>query len=103
MRKEFEEFLKTLNWETTLEEIGKVCQTDEELACVLAAMEGRTIRRKTTFLSAPLRRKALLAFQDTPTKEITAVEIQKRLFVGYGQAVVVRTWLVKQRDKNNGY
>ena len=99
MRKELSKFIKNMNGETTLDEIAKVCKTTEELDIVLQAFQNiKTTERKPVGISDELKTLATPVLREL--REVTTLNIQKALCVGYSTAVKIKDWW-QQNGKNN--
>lgn len=99
MRDEIINFVKNITASTMLDEIQALCQTDEELHYVLERLDKITISQKRAILPLSIRIKAKHIFQNTPTKEIETIEIQKKLKISYHEALAVKDWLIRRRTK----
>lgn len=91
MRKEISKFIKNMNGETTLVEVAKVCKTTEELDFVLQAFQNiKTTERKSVVISDELKKRAIPVLKEM--REVTTLNIQKALCVGYSVAIKIKDW-----------
>lgn len=94
MREEFENFLRTVNQGTRLDELAQHCQTDEELALVLKKARGRPCVSEE--LSDEWKEKAMLAFKNVVISDIHTKAVQIKLNVGYHLAIQIKNWLLNE-------
>lgn len=99
MRKELSKFIKNMNGQTTLDEVAKVCKSTEELDIVLQAFQNiKTTERTTTVISEELKKRAIPVLKEM--REVTTLNVQKALCVGYSTAVKIKDWW-NSDEKNN--
>ena len=94
MREEFLEFLVRVNQNTTLDELQRHCQTQDELdrALKIAQMDKQNEQEE---LSMDWKKKALKAFDSVPSWKITVKALQIELNVGYHLASKIKDWLLQ--------
>lgn len=91
MRKELSKFIKNMNGQTTLDEVAKVCKSTEELDIVLQAFQNiKKTERTPTVISDELKMRAILVLKEM--REVTVLNIQKSLCVGYSTAIKIKDW-----------
>ena len=101
MREEFEKFLQTVHQGTTLDELSKNCQTEQELSLALEKARGIPCV-KNEELSADWKEKAWAVFKDAQTAEIDTKNVQITLSVGYHLALQIRDWLLQKKSVAQG-
>ena len=94
MREKFLEFLARVNQNTTLDELQRHCQTQDELdwALKIAQMDEKSEQEE---ISIDWKKKALKAFDGVPPWKITTQAVQIKLSVGYHLACVMKDWLAR--------
>ena len=97
MRKELLEFVVNCKKDTPLTEMQNVCQNMEEVNFVLNAvfMLNDWSSDPIEEPSKALAIRAYEEFKDFPIEELTTAEVQRRLKVGYPNALKVVEWLKK--------
>ena len=99
MRKELSKFIKNMNGQTTLDEVAKVCKSTEELDIVLQAFQNiKKTERTPTVISVELKKRAIPVLKEM--RELTTLNVQKALCVGYSTAVKKKDWW-NSDEKNN--
>lgn len=101
MREEIKLFISKMNRDTSLDEMQKVCKTEQELCFVLSSLDDMKEREKAVLLPATLRRRAMLTFQNVSIEEITVQDVQVKLLIGYSKALAVKKWLEKRYGNKN--
>lgn len=96
MRKKIKDFIASCNGKTTIAELQEVCASEKELKEILKAYSKKNNGKqdKDYELSCELKETVLKAFENVPKEEITCLNIQKKLQVGYGIAWRLKDWLL---------
>ena len=98
MREEFKKFLKTVHTETTLEELAKHCQTEEEWEVALKTAGLHRLNETKKIVDERWIKKALEAFAGIPAHQITIRAVQMKLRVGYHLGCQIKDYLLGERN-----
>ena len=98
MREEIKLFISKMNMATSLDEVQKVCKTEQELYFVLSRLVRLEENNKAVLLPLYLRKRASLLFQDVAIEEITVQAIQRKFLIGYPTALALKNWLKKEKN-----
>ena len=94
MREEFEEFLETVNTETTIDELVEYCQTDEEWELIFKKVRQKRLKTHPDFIPLEWQERSWEVFKDVPVCQIKTKDIQIKMQVGYHLAIKIKDWLV---------
>lgn len=93
MRKEIEEFAKTITAETKIENIIDKVESVEEVKFLLQNIKSQYGNK---VLSDKLKLRALTELKDIPKEELTIPKIQKIMLIGYSEATAIRDWMIAE-------
>jgi hypothetical protein len=98
LREELIEFIATANKNTKLTDMVSVCNDMDEVNIVMnwiSMLNDDDDDDDDDELSNALKIQAYNEFENVPTYQITVLQLQKKLSIGYGKAYKLLKWLKK--------